>query len=198
MKPNKYDQFNNSARFNKRISIDGILNLWAAVESISEQRFREIADLKAYSSGNFYRIRIRYRKDITEDMRITWGSKSFDVKKVYDPDGKRRELALLCEECITFNQSVVVEQSTGEIDDWGNPINKESVNLACRFDQTVKTVRNRNGEEVVSSGRFIFDGEVDIKPTTVLFYNNESYYPLSIEQQQGITGRVLRTVVNVQ
>lgn len=185
-------------RLNKRITIDETLRLWAVIESISEQRFRELSDLKSHSSANFYRIRIRYRKDITEDMRITWGSKSFDVKKVYDPDGKRRELALLCEECVVFNQSVVIEQSIGDIDDWGNPINKESVNLACRFDQTVKMIRNRNGEEVVSSGRFIFDGEVDIQPTTVLIYNNESYYPLSIEKQQGITGRVLRTVVNVQ
>ncbi len=43
-------------------------------------------------------IRIRFRYDIKADMRFRVGARVFEVRRVDDPDGRRKWLDCLCEE----------------------------------------------------------------------------------------------------
>lgn len=42
-----------------------------------------------------YRIRTRYRTDVTTAKRLSDGASDYDIKSVADPDGRRRELVIL-------------------------------------------------------------------------------------------------------
>ncbi len=44
------------------------------------------------------RIQIRYRSDVTAKHRVVYGTRIFDILAATDPDGRRRELDLLCAE----------------------------------------------------------------------------------------------------
>ena len=41
---------------------------------------------------------IRYRSDVTTNMRVKFGTRYYDIIGAPDPDGMRRELQLLCKE----------------------------------------------------------------------------------------------------
>ncbi len=45
-----------------------------------------------------FRVVIRYRGDVTTEMRIAWRGRLLDILSRHDPDGGRRWLALDCEE----------------------------------------------------------------------------------------------------
>lgn len=74
-----------------------VATVWASVlPKASAERFIVGAaqDLAKISHA----VRIRYRTGITPKMRVSWGGRFLYVQTVTDPDGRERELILLCEE----------------------------------------------------------------------------------------------------
>jgi SPP1 family predicted phage head-tail adaptor len=43
-------------------------------------------------------VRLRYRSDVSVTDRVVFGSRTLEVQSVQDPDGRQRELQLLCSE----------------------------------------------------------------------------------------------------
>jgi SPP1 family predicted phage head-tail adaptor len=80
----------------------GVTQVWRTVaqpfgslEGVTGDEFLRADALQAEID---YRARLRYRGDVTPDMRLTLGSRSFDIRRVVDPDGRRDELELLLRE----------------------------------------------------------------------------------------------------
>jgi head-tail adaptor len=61
-----------------------------------------IPELPVASPSTAYEVRIRYRTDIAEDMRVRWGTRTLTVASALDPDDRRRELALQCATSIVY------------------------------------------------------------------------------------------------
>lgn len=74
-----------------------IATIWASIEAISGREFFDAAQVNAEIT---HRIRIRYRPDITTQMRAAEGTRTFDIQAVLDPDGRRRELVLMVKEAV--------------------------------------------------------------------------------------------------
>jgi len=68
--------------------------IWAAVEPLAGREFFDAARVNADVT---HRIRIRYRPDVTERMRIVLGARTFDILAALEMD-RRRELHLMCRE----------------------------------------------------------------------------------------------------
>jgi SPP1 family predicted phage head-tail adaptor len=45
-----------------------------------------------------FRAVIRFRADVTAEMRLIWRGRRLDINGAFDPDGERRWLAIDCEE----------------------------------------------------------------------------------------------------
>ena len=43
-------------------------------------------------------VEIRYRSDITPDMRIVWGSRTLNITRAFDPDGRKTRTVMYCKE----------------------------------------------------------------------------------------------------
>lgn len=74
-----------------------VATVWAAVEPL---RGREYFDAQATQARVDHRIRIRYRAGITPRMRVLFGSRVFEIQAVIEPESRRRELHLMCEEAV--------------------------------------------------------------------------------------------------
>lgn len=71
------------------------LSAWASIDPVTgsepfmaQQQFPKVS----------HKIRMRYRDGVTADMRVTYGSRYFDIKAVLNWGERDRELLLLCEE----------------------------------------------------------------------------------------------------
>lgn len=74
-----------------------LATVWADVRPAgSQERLQRQADQVVAQVDQ--RVRMRYRSDITTQMRVKWGTRYFDIEGVNDPDGRRRELRLDCRE----------------------------------------------------------------------------------------------------
>lgn len=69
--------------------------LWAALEPLSGG---ETAEADQPLGRAKYRVRLRWRNDVTAGMRIRAGARWLDIETVQDPDGRRREIWCLCVE----------------------------------------------------------------------------------------------------
>lgn len=103
---------------------------------------------------------------------------------------------------IPMHQTAVISPFTGNDPDYNEPQYGADYTLACRFDEGVKLVRNRNGEEVVSVGAFLFDRLADISINDLLTFTNElgtetTYDPLTISVIRDFSGRPILTEVSV-
>lgn len=74
-----------------------LATVWAASEPISgnERYIEAAAQLLAEAT---IRFRIRYREDVTHQMRVSWRSRTFDILEVRNVEGRDRETYLLCKE----------------------------------------------------------------------------------------------------
>lgn len=69
--------------------------LWAEVRTPSAtETFNSSADREVAKID--YRIKIRFRADISNRMRVNWRGKLLNIVAQTDPDGNRRELILGC------------------------------------------------------------------------------------------------------
>jgi SPP1 family predicted phage head-tail adaptor len=71
--------------------------VWAAKEDL---KGREFFEAQKYTSNLQAKFRIRYRPGITPVMRVLFGTRNFRINGVIDPDGRSRELLLMCEEVV--------------------------------------------------------------------------------------------------
>ncbi len=71
-----------------------VATLWAEVV---ERQGRERAWAEALTAEGTYRIRIRYRSDVTPQMRFAGEGEIFDIRAVTDPTGRRCWLVCSCD-----------------------------------------------------------------------------------------------------
>lgn len=64
--------------------------------SIEPLRGRELFAAQEHSSETEVRIRIRYRDDVTDRMRVVHDGKYYEIQSVIDPELRHRELELMC------------------------------------------------------------------------------------------------------
>ena len=69
--------------------------LWAEIRSASGSEQLNFGRANATLMNN---VRIRYRSDITPDMRFSLGSRIFEIRRVADPDGRKQWIECICEE----------------------------------------------------------------------------------------------------
>ena len=74
-----------------------VATVWASVEPLQGREFLEARQMQAEVTT---RIRIRYRAGIVPPMRVIWGSHTYDVQAVIEPEARRRELQLMCVEAV--------------------------------------------------------------------------------------------------
>ena len=72
-----------------------IASVWARIEALSS---RETTPREMRTHEIRYRITIRYRDDVTTDMRILHGAKQLLITGLRDPDEGHRWLVLDCVE----------------------------------------------------------------------------------------------------
>lgn len=69
--------------------------LWARLEPASAA---ERAEAQRTEGAVSHRLTLRWRGDLTNAMRILAGTRLFELRGQYDPDGQRRNLVCLVEE----------------------------------------------------------------------------------------------------
>lgn len=70
-----------------------LATVWAAVEPLRGREFFAAAQML---DATDYRITIRYRSDVTRDMRVNWGGELMDITSVIDVRSRRENLELMC------------------------------------------------------------------------------------------------------
>ncbi|KKW66925.1 hypothetical protein AAV94_12665 [Lampropedia cohaerens] len=70
-----------------------VATVWAAVEPLNG---REFFAASAQQSEVTTRIRMRYRPDITPQMKINHNGSEYDIQAVINPKSKGAELVLMC------------------------------------------------------------------------------------------------------
>lgn len=70
-----------------------VATVWAAVQPIRGKEFFAAAQMQ---DATDHRVTIRYRGDVTRDMRVMWGSKPLDIVSVIDVNGRKEDLELMC------------------------------------------------------------------------------------------------------
>lgn len=76
-----------------------VATVWASVRpGASGERFIAAADqLQATIT---HAVRIRYREGMSPKQRLLWEGKLLGIQSAVDPDGRKRELVLLCLEIV--------------------------------------------------------------------------------------------------
>ena len=72
-----------------------VATVWASVEPLQGREYLAARQLQAELTT---RIRIRRRTGILPQMRVVWGSHTYDIQAVIEPESGRRELQLMCTE----------------------------------------------------------------------------------------------------
>lgn len=70
------------------------VTVWAGVKSL---RGREMVQAGRLEASTVYLITLRYRDDITEDMRILWKNKLLNIRSIANPDQKQQWLEVTAE-----------------------------------------------------------------------------------------------------
>lgn len=70
-----------------------LAEVWMSIEPL---RGRELFAAQEHQSETEVRIRIRYRDDVTTQMRVLHDSKYYSVLAVIDSELRHRELELMC------------------------------------------------------------------------------------------------------
>jgi len=69
-------------------------------------------------------------------------------------------------------------------DKWNEPTEVIQSNIKCRFMRNHKLIRNIEGEEVLSSGKFFFESSVNIGHEDMIRFNNIKYSVVEIRKVQ--------------
>jgi SPP1 family predicted phage head-tail adaptor len=71
--------------------------VWASVEPLNG---RELFAAQEHHAEVTHRVRLRYRSEVTAQMRLTFGGRTYSIFAVIDPELRGRELQLMCSEGI--------------------------------------------------------------------------------------------------
>ncbi|MBC7193869.1 phage head closure protein [Marinobacter sp.] len=71
-----------------------VATVWAKIEDLSGREYFQAQQVPTAQVST--RITIRWRPDIEPTMRVVHGARVLDIKAVLDPDGRRREIQLMC------------------------------------------------------------------------------------------------------
>lgn len=72
-----------------------VATVWGSVESLSG---RELLLAQQVNAETTHRVTLRYRGDVTKDLRILHRGSTLEIESVLDRSGRRIELELLCKE----------------------------------------------------------------------------------------------------
>lgn len=72
-----------------------VFTVWASIKPVSG---REYYEAMAIQNEITHRIKVRYRSDITTDMRIAHGDRIYEIEAVIDIDSRHKYLEILCRE----------------------------------------------------------------------------------------------------
>lgn len=70
--------------------------VWAEIRELSGREWYEAQQLPEGDVSTD--IIIRYRADVTRQMRVVYGSQTYDIVAVLDRDGRKKQLILKCRE----------------------------------------------------------------------------------------------------
>lgn len=105
-----------AGKLNRRIAIQGVTStsdsttgqvtdawvtsttIWAHIDPLNAL---EVASAGQTEEHITHRVTIRYRADISPQMRFLYGTRVFNVHRILDPDEAHRELICECEEVVT-------------------------------------------------------------------------------------------------
>ena len=80
----------------------GVSSSWATLATVwaSVQPLKGMERLHAQQleSPVTHKVTIHYRSDVTTKHRLTWGSRTFNIRSVVDVDERRRATEMICEE----------------------------------------------------------------------------------------------------
>lgn len=77
-----------------------VATVWASVRpGSSGERFVAAADQVQATIS--HTIRIRYRAGVNPKQRLLWDGKYLGIQSTVDPDGRKRDLVLLCLEIVS-------------------------------------------------------------------------------------------------
>ena len=74
-----------------------VATIWAAVEPLTGREWLEGRQMAAEVTT---RIRMRYRSGVLPEYQVTYGSHTYDVLAVIQPEENRREMQLMCREVL--------------------------------------------------------------------------------------------------
>jgi len=74
-----------------------VATVWAGIEPL---RGREYIDAQNATAEVTHRVRIRYQSGITPRMRVSFGSRTFEIVSVINVLERNRELELMCREVV--------------------------------------------------------------------------------------------------
>ena len=102
---------------------------------------------------------------------------------------------------IPLNQKIKIHKPDGE-DEWGYPIEGETVELEARVDEEINKVTNPAGDEVITSLEAIVDGLPDVKYDDEVEYEDElgrvtKRKPQLIEPIRMISGDAIMTSIHL-
>lgn len=75
-----------------------VCTVWAKIEDLSGREYLIAKQIPANELTT--RITIRWQNDIEPTMRIIAGQRIFDIQSIVDPDGRGRQLQLMCKEMV--------------------------------------------------------------------------------------------------
>lgn len=74
-----------------------VATVWASIlPKASGERF--ITGAAQVQAEITHTVRMRYRSGLSAEMRLQWGTRNLAVETLVDPDGRTRELVLMCSE----------------------------------------------------------------------------------------------------
>jgi SPP1 family predicted phage head-tail adaptor len=70
--------------------------VWGEVRDVRGREFWETGQAQAGEVTT--RVRVRYREDLDRTMRVLYRDRILRITEILDPDGRRRDLHLMCRE----------------------------------------------------------------------------------------------------
>jgi SPP1 family predicted phage head-tail adaptor len=78
------------AEGNVRETWTDVATVWATFEPMNSRQ-REFLEASAINAESYVRFRIRYRPDVTPDMRVVYDGRQFDIVEAIDLYGRHHE-----------------------------------------------------------------------------------------------------------
>ncbi|MCM3411231.1 phage head closure protein [Metabacillus litoralis] len=79
------------------VSYVDVITVWAQAKTVSGREYHQAA---ATQNERATRWIIRYRRDLSEDMRVLFEGKVFDIEAILPDDELKKTLTIVCKEVI--------------------------------------------------------------------------------------------------